>query len=97
MKNTTKIKILRWVERLLNYEQPIHIPYKEETRKIKEIRYSGHLYDWDAEHNLKESINIRILHELSKTGAIEYKKEKHPQGGYSISARLFYIDPLTTT
>lgn len=52
MKNETKFKIIKWVEKMLKYQQPVlQLSLREEKRQIQEVRWEGVLYKWDAEMN----------------------------------------------
>lgn len=97
MKNSTKLKIINWVKKVLRYYEPARLPIKEETRKIQEVRWEGVLFEWDAKHEAKRIITNGIANELSKLNVIEYVVEKNEGGyikGYKVRARAFFIEPI---
>lgn len=97
MKNSTKLKIINWVKKVLKYYEPVRLPLKEETRKIQEVRWEGVLFEWDAKHEAKRIIANEIANELSKLNVIDYKVDKNEGGygeGYRVRARAFFIEPI---
>lgn len=97
MKNSTKLKIINWVKKVLKYQEPVRLPLKEETRKIQEVRCEVTLFEWDAKHEAKKIITNQIANELAKLNVIDYKVEKNEgayREGYNVRARAFFIEPI---
>ena len=92
MKFSTKLKILRWVEKILKCEfAGIDIPIRKEMRKIITIQWTGHLYEWDANNNLTEIACHEIAKELAKLNLIKIEKEEDRESGFNISAKAFLV------
>lgn len=94
MKNSTKYKIIQWITKVLKYQNPIQIPLREQTRKIQEVQTNFHLFEWDANEELEYYVGISIVKELLKMNAIDYKKEQDPQGGFIVTAKVYFIEPI---
>jgi len=99
MKVETKLKIIRWVKRLLNYEETNKPPFIiKETRQIQIVRAVQILPEIELklidEEQLKFAIGLELLSELQKTPAIKYtiEKDSNPDKVRHI-AELKYILP----
>ena len=80
MKRSTKIKIISIVKRLLNYKEPMQIPFNVQTQKIETIR--GEVYVMN-EHDmvtgfLKESLGAKIGIHLIENNFIKTEITHYP-------------------
>ena len=94
MKNSTKLKIIKWVERALKYKHVIQPPLIEQNRQIQEVRWEGILYEWDAKYDIKLAVNFEIAKEMLRLNVVDYKKERVNDGEYKVKARAFFIEPI---
>lgn len=97
MKNSTKFKIIKWVEKMLKYQQPIQLAPISDTRKIQEVRWEKS-FDKDRpveKDKLKYIIAQSIAFEIEKRGLIQIK-ESIKYGKKIVRARAFFIKPLET-
>jgi len=95
MKNSTKFKIIRFVEKLLRYQQPFSPPIQSETRKIQIVQWEGIMYEYDVKYNLKEMVSSYIVKELIKTDIISIENEPTERHGeYKVYAKAFFIKPI---
>lgn len=94
MKNSTKFKIVKWVEKILGYKHPpVQIPIIKE-RKIQELNVEFILFEYEAKHRVKEMVIHRISNELMKLDAIDYIVEPDKENAYLVKARVFFIEPF---
>lgn len=99
MKNKTKHKIVRWFDRwvkyILNYPEPPIQIFKEGTRKIQIIQWSGILYEYDVKHNLDEFVAMELAKQIVKIKIVQVKVKKDEfDGAYKINARAYFIEPI---
>lgn len=96
MKNSTKFKIIKWVEKILKYQQPVQLPLKEEKRQIIEVRWEGKLPAYHANFNLNEVACEFIGRELEKLKIVDIKVDdlETRKDHYKVSARAFFIEPI---
>jgi len=93
LKNSTKLKIINWITKLINYAPPVDLPfYKEETKKIKKLQFRMHLYEFDFNYQLKRHIADNLAREIVKRDIIKITSEQNPQDGYDVCAELLYIE-----
>ena len=95
MKNSTKLKIINWVKKVLKYYDPVRLPLKEETRKIQEVRWEDS-FDKDRPIDitqLNHIISHGIAFEIEKRGVIQVK-ESIEYGKKIVRARAFFIEPF---
>lgn len=86
MKTLTKIKIINWVEKILNFDRTFHgIPTVEEKRKIHEIRVNSAVILWNEK---------RIACELIESDFIKTEKVEGPGQEPEFVSSLFVIYPI---
>ncbi len=88
MRVTTKLKILRWVEKLLGLPDTRNIPpFKVERRDIQRIQSVYAFMDQEADRvrrridpelmidHIKKELSLRIANEMLRIGAIKFDTE----------------------
>ena len=94
MKNSTKYKIIKWVERMLGYKHSM--PNLEvETRKIKTIQWRGRLNHNQIKYDLKNIIGVAIAEELIKNQVIEFYTRRIDDDQNDITGKIYFIEPFT--
>ncbi len=103
MKNTTKGKILRWVEKILKYNNPNSPAYapkenilvRREDREIIQLKCDEEMHRGYGDDILKKRACEHIVNELAKTGFVEFKIEDSEMnnGFIRVEATCFVIKP----
>ncbi len=102
MKNETKLKVIRWVEKILKYERP-PVPFvNEEKFKVQVLRFEKEFDTYEFRRFIQRDVVYFVASEfakeLSNSNAIEIITEQQPLNGvYRIRAKLYYLVPKTKT
>ena len=105
MKVTTKLKILRWVEKLLGLPDTRNVPpFKIEERKIQRIKseyiISPAEKDFlDSKENLiiertMQNIATGIAQKMIEIGAIKFEFDQDNEGRHKITATTYVPEKL---
>ncbi|KKN88723.1 hypothetical protein LCGC14_0246140 [marine sediment metagenome] len=96
MKNSTKYKIVQWVERLIGYKPDPIIIQDKERREIQVIKYSFSLHEYNLlGFNLTKKMTVGIVEELIKNNELlVITTRKHSEDTVVATALLFCIKPI---
>lgn len=97
MKNSTKLKIINWVTKVLKYQEPINLPIEKHERQIQEVRWGQFFKDEEIVRIYPEEMEFiiydQIIKEIKKADCIHFTERKEP-GGCVVSAVVQFIKPI---
>ncbi len=93
LSNSTKLKIIKWVEKILNYKYPPIRPYIITKRNIVQVQSTALLdrSEFGQIYMTKRSLEINLLKELIDKNLIQYE-EREDDYHCSITVKLFVAD-----
>lgn len=95
MNNSTKLKIIKWVEKILNYKHPPIRPYIITKRNIVQVQSTALLdrSEFGQMYMTKRSLETNLLKELIDKNLIQYE-ESEDAYHRSITVKLFVAKPF---
>jgi len=97
-KQETKIKIIRWVKKLLNYKEVNGVPFIIEERKIQKIRLVHIVPRAEEKYYTKEEIeknvSLNILTLMIHIGAIKFEWTDLEDGKKKMEATTYVPEKL---
>ena len=100
MKQTTKIKILKWVEKLLKIEQPTNVVVKGYERKIHKVEATWSINGEAYSDEIVQKAANQIAQNLIRDNLIDIYAGVRPKiihaqpSRYYFRARLYVAEPL---
>lgn len=95
MKNSTKLKIIRMVEKLLKYKQPIQLQIFQQERKLIKIQYSCVIPDQLISDNLKQRIVYELAMKIKDYKLTKTITTQDGFGNYILTAEIVVLEPLS--
>lgn len=101
LSNSTKLKIIKWVEKILNYKYPPIRPYIITKRNIVQVQSTAllkridnsSLSEFGQIYMTKRSLENNLLKELIDKDLIQYE-ETEDAYHRSITIKLFVVEPF---
>jgi hypothetical protein len=93
MKNSTKFKIIVWVEKILKYKYPTQIPSKKEEQQIQILQWEDSFNKVPTDIKCRNRIIAQsFAYQMQKMNIIQIK-EKIVDGHKIVNAKAFFIYP----
>jgi hypothetical protein len=96
MKNTTKLRIINWVSRVLNVKEPIVVRKQRDILMVQaEHKYPlAKLIDINGEF-IKIELISKLTEELVQSKLVQFLEERNQfDNNVKISARLYVTSPI---
>ena len=92
MKNETKRKFIRFVEKLIGYKYPPMMVYNTEKHQIKTIRIQLSLPKYIREEQIKQEILCKFIQHIGKANQIQIEKKSINKQENLITASFYVVD-----